>query len=114
MGENKEVRDVFLAALAQDSAEERNGYLDQACRGKPELRKRVEQLLGEHQQAGSFLEEPALRSAQTAVLTAPVTEKPGDRIGPCKPLQQNGKGGRGVAQKRDSARKKKGPYGKPN
>ena len=38
MSENKEARDVFLAVLALNSAEEQNRYLDQACRDKPELR----------------------------------------------------------------------------
>jgi hypothetical protein len=62
MGENKEARDVFLAALALNSAEERNGYLDEACRGKPELRQRAERLLRKHQQAVNLLEEPPLAS----------------------------------------------------
>ena len=66
MGEKKEVREVFLAAVACDTPEERTRYLDEVCRGKPELRRRVEVLLRAHEQAGAFLEEPAgaVRSAE--------------------------------------------------
>ena len=78
MSENKEARDVFLAVLALNSAEEQNRYLDHACRNKPELRQRVEILLREHQRAGSFLDEPArLSPGPTVVLNSPVTEKAG-------------------------------------
>src|SRR3974377_680262 len=97
MSENKEARDLFLAMLALTSAEEQNRYLDQACRDKPELRERVEILLREHQGAGSFLEQPArLSPGGTVVVNAPGTEKPGDRIGHYKLLQQIGEGGCGV------------------
>jgi eukaryotic-like serine/threonine-protein kinase len=93
MGENKEARDVFLAVLALNSAEEQNRYLAQACGNKPELRQRVEILLREHQRAGSFLEAPALfTSGPTVVLNARVTEKAGDRIGHYKLLEQIGEG----------------------
>ena len=104
MGENKEVRDVFLAALALGSAEAQNRYLDQACQDKPELRQRVERLLREHQQAGGFLEEPAAPPLQsTLVLTEPLTEKAGDRIGHYKLLQQIGEGGWGVVYMAEQA-----------
>ena len=33
---------VFTAALTLSDTEEREQYLDEACRGKPELRRRVE------------------------------------------------------------------------
>ena len=97
MDEIKEARDVFLAALALSSAEKQSRYLDGACRDKPELRQRVERLLREHQQAGSFLEEPAWPFPKpTIAMTEPVTEKAGDRIGRYKLLQQIGEGGCGV------------------
>jgi serine/threonine protein kinase len=40
--------------------ERRSAFLDQACRDAPELRRRVERLLEQDQQAGSFLANPAL------------------------------------------------------
>ena len=97
MGENNEARDVFLAALALNSAEEQNRYLDQACRNKPELRQRVETLLREHQRAGSFLKAPAMFApGPTVTMNARLTEKAGDRIGHYKLLEQIGEGGCGL------------------
>ena len=40
--------------------ERRAAFLDQACRGAPELRRLVEELLRDNQLAGSFLAEPIL------------------------------------------------------
>jgi serine/threonine protein kinase len=55
--------------------ERRSAFLDQACRDIPELRRRVEQLLEQDQQAGSFLGKPAFipdgNTAQTAASTMP-------------------------------------------
>ncbi len=66
MGEKNEVREVFLAAVACDTPEERSRYLDEACQGKPELRRRIEVLLRAHERADDFLEEPAARGMQNA------------------------------------------------
>ena len=89
-----ETRAVFAGALVLTTPEERARYLDDACRGKPELRQRVEALLRAHEEAGVFLEEPAGPLAgKTIALAMPLTEKPGDKIGPYKLLQQIGEGG---------------------
>ena len=61
------------------------------------MRAEVEKLLLAHDQAGAFLEDPvAPPQHSTIVLPAPLTEKPGDRIGRYKLLQQIGEGGCGV------------------
>ena len=52
-------REVFLAALDLDTPQERVAYLDQACGGDYPLRARVDALLKSHEDAGSFLLEPA-------------------------------------------------------
>jgi Tol biopolymer transport system component len=53
--------------------ERRSAFLDRACRDSPQLRRRVERLLEQDQQAGSFLANPAItqdaNTAQTAVST---------------------------------------------
>jgi WD40 repeat protein len=51
---------IFDAALAKGDPAERAAYLDEMCAGDPGLRRRVEALLQSHQEAGSFLEQPAL------------------------------------------------------
>jgi hypothetical protein len=49
---------IFFAALEKESPGDRAAYLDEACRGDDELRRRVERLLGAHPNVGSFLQEP--------------------------------------------------------
>ncbi len=83
---------IFDAAL-ELPPEQRAAYLDQACAGMP-LRQRVEALLRAHEEAGRFMttrRHPARRPRPV-----PLTEKPGDRIGRYKLLQQIGEGGCGV------------------
>ena len=51
MGEPQhEVRAVFLEALALTGADERARYLAEACQGKPDLRRQVEDLLRAREQ----------------------------------------------------------------
>src|SRR5258706_141278 len=82
---------IFHGAL-QLPAEQRAGYLKQACGENAELLKQVEILLGAHEKAGGFLEEPAAGAlpGKTVVVPIPLTEKPGDKIGRYKLLQQIG------------------------
>ncbi len=84
---NRDV-EVFTEAI-QLPVGERAACLERACRGDVELRQRVEALLRAQQRLGDFLEQAPQR-------TAPIGEKPGDRIGRYKLLQQIGEGGCGV------------------
>ena len=72
---------IFFAALEKGSPQERAAYLDEACAGDPDLRRRVEKMLAAQAQAGSFLEQPA-RSPVVTVDEQPVSEGPGTVIGP--------------------------------
>src|SRR5262245_62522548 len=49
---------IFFTALGKASPAERAAYLDEACRGDADLRRRVGRLLEAHAQVGSFLEQP--------------------------------------------------------
>jgi len=86
---------VFTEALRLPAAE-RADYLDRACAGDGELRRRVEAILEDYDKAGDFLGEPA-DGVPTANSQGTVAgEKPGDRVGRYKLLQQIGEGGCGT------------------
>src|SRR2546421_60948 len=89
---------------AHETGRERELFLDAQCASDAALRQRVEALLHEQEEVGSFLETPALSGARPVAATGPggtvlieaVTEKPGDRIGRYKLLQKIGEGGCGI------------------
>ena len=86
------VDEIYLAAVERGATEERSAYLEDACAGNPELRRRVERLLEAQQKVGSFLESPAPEICPSAN----PSEKAGHQIGPYKLLEQIGEGGMGV------------------
>jgi serine/threonine protein kinase/WD40 repeat protein len=89
---------VFSAARHLPAGQ-RAAYLHGACASQPALRQRIEELLQASEEAGDFLASPAGDPPETdggvRLASAPV-EKPGDRIGRYKLLQQIGEGGCGV------------------
>jgi hypothetical protein len=86
--------DIFAEALAVP-VEGRAALLAKACAGDEALRGKVEALLKSHEQIGDFLEETADKAvSQARVMMA--GEKPVDRIGRFKLLQEIGEGGCGV------------------
>jgi WD40 repeat protein/serine/threonine protein kinase len=101
-------RQLFFSALEKPAGKDRAAFIDGACMGNSTLRRRLEALLQQFEALGTFLEEPAVSAAdalsqppapvflkETADM-ATANEKPGDRIGRYKLLQQIGEGGCGV------------------
>src|SRR6185295_6330466 len=86
---------VFTEALRLPR-EDRARYLDEVCKGDNEFRRRVEALLEAYAQSGDFLGKSAADRPPKADQAPAVAEKPGDRIGHYKLLQQIGEGGCGV------------------
>jgi eukaryotic-like serine/threonine-protein kinase len=81
--------------------ERRAAFLDQACRGAPELRRLVEALLRDNQLAGSFLAEPILTPDGDATVSATQSVSSrhlsaGTKLGRYSVVEPLGAGGMGV------------------
>jgi WD40 repeat protein/serine/threonine protein kinase len=91
---------LFAEALQRVTPEARTAYLDAACGTDTALRQRVEVLLCAAENAGDFLEQPPTGLSgdadATQLVTELISEKPGDRIGRYKLLEQIGEGGCGT------------------
>lgn len=105
--ELKRVKEIFLAAVEKPSPAERDAYVLQASGPDEELRRQVEALLRQHEQASGFLDSPPTGLVPTgdsakggpaaaAVATAAGTDAVGSHIGPYKLLQALGEGGMGM------------------
>src|SRR5215471_7787554 len=97
-------RDIFLNALDREDPAERAAYLDEACAGKPELRRRIERLLRIHQAGDSFLEVPApeqLALGEQALSFLAPPREPGalGRLDHYEVLEVVGRGATGVVLK---------------
>jgi serine/threonine protein kinase len=85
----RRVEKLFHAALNR-KPEERMEFLAKACRRDPETRAKVESLLAARQDAGSFLERPAISLGENALSLV------GRRVGRYLILSQIATGGMGV------------------
>ena len=94
---------IFGEAIELNSPEQRAVYLAKVCGDDRQTRSEVDELIQAYLKAGHFLTAnsdregaPPKGEPEGATVGAPVTEKPGDRMGRYKLLQQIGEGGCGV------------------
>src|SRR5438128_2457492 len=94
MADPQRARSIFLEAVENHAPDQRLPFLDQACGGDLNLRKRVEVLLRAHEQSNSILDVGGV--PPVATVAGPAAEGPGTVVGPYKLLEQIGEGGFGV------------------
>src|SRR5688572_2729910 len=91
-------KDVFLDAIEIDSPGERAAFLDHACGGDADLRRRAEALLAAHERPESLLDRAAVAAASQPFTPAAAVQRegPGSRVGPYVLLECLGEGGMGT------------------
>src|SRR5436190_14408772 len=88
---------IFLEAVEKHDPDQWPAFLDRACAGQPDLRRRVEVLLGAHREAGTAQHQAAADGPTPGPGdVTDAAERPGAVIGPYKLLQQIGEGGMGT------------------
>jgi serine/threonine protein kinase len=85
---------IFAAALAIPDPVRRAAYIDGACAGRPDLRRKVEALLAVHAEDNP-LDRPRADLGRTGAYEPPA-DRPGASVGPYKLLQEIGEGGMGA------------------
>ncbi len=86
--------EIFASAVEIDDVAARTEFLDQACRGNPNLRRSIDELLALHHNGEEFLDTPILRAAQGVGRF-----QSGAMVGPYRLVEQIGEGGFGVVWK---------------
>jgi soluble lytic murein transglycosylase-like protein/predicted Ser/Thr protein kinase len=90
----QQVEDVLQGALDR-SPQERAAFLDEACAGDEELKDEARQLLTAHDEAGDFIERPAIESDAFVLLGDDLEANLGRVIGHYRIVERLGTGGMG-------------------
>src|SRR5262250_53271 len=94
----KRIKEVYNRALDL-SGDERDGYLTEACGDDDDLRHEVESLLAAHEDAGTFLQSPAVEVAARGIaadeVSSPTPQFIGRELANYKIISLLGRGGMG-------------------
>jgi len=107
----RQLEEIFQTALDL-APEKRAPYIAKACAGDEELRRQVEALLSQYNEASNFLDVPLYERSGLQALAALIDDDPviGQRIGAYKVVRQIGRGGMGavyLAERADNAFQKR-------
>ncbi len=91
----EQIKPLLSAALDRPPAE-RAALLTDACAGDAALRAELESLIAAHEEAGAFLDTPAVPHPLQVAEAPPDTSQAGLRIGPYEVVRELGHGGMGV------------------
>jgi len=89
----QQIDTIFKSALER-APSERAAFLDEVCRSDATLRSEVESLIA-HDQAESFMDDPAFADATRLLMQDRTTSLRGQALGPYKIIEQIGAGGMG-------------------
>ena len=92
MNDQEETAEQLFGEALDLSADERREFLERTCRGQPELRRRVDALLEEHDRLQGFLSESPLKLPGGG---GPDRLSPGKRLGRYTIVELLGSGGMG-------------------
>src|SRR6267143_6890049 len=90
----KEVEDVLQGALDRPP-QERASFLDQACAGDEDLKKEASSLIGAYDEAGDFIEQPAIAQDAHLLVGSDPENDIGRDVGPYTIVERLGSGGMG-------------------
>ena len=88
------VEAIFQDALDRP-AQERASFLEQACRDDDELRNEADTLIAAHENAGEFIEQPALAQDARFIFAQTGGDKVGHEVGAYRIVERLGAGGMG-------------------
>ena len=95
MSESEREETIFAALIALPAAQ-RADYLNRACAGDTESLRKLKELLEAHEEGTGLLDGPAVPTPGRSLTPTAPSEKPGDRIGRYKLMEQIGEGGCGI------------------
>lgn len=89
-----QVEEVLQGALDRPSRD-RASFLDEACFGDDELKQEASSLISAYDEAGDFIEEPAMATDAHVLVGDEIENKIGSDIGPYRIVERLGGGGMG-------------------
>ncbi|HEY5075107.1 MAG TPA: serine/threonine-protein kinase [Pyrinomonadaceae bacterium] len=99
----QQVEEVLQAALDRPR-QERASFLNEACSGDDQLQREASSLIDAYDEAGDFIEQPAIAQDAHVLISSPELGNIGREIGPYQIIERLGGGGMGEVYLAEDAR----------